>query len=53
MATTFTNEAKSDPITTANTLLIDSTYELLIDSTYKLEIQSAATGVTWSNATKN
>jgi len=63
MATTFANDsknsstldnvAKSDAPLSKQLLEIGDGFNLLIDSTYKLEIQSAVSGTTWSNGTKN
>jgi len=53
MATSYTNESKSDAPFEAFTLEIGDDFELLIDSTYKLEIQSAVSGTTWTNESKN
>lgn len=49
----FTNQSKSGQAYDAFILNIDGTYDLLIDSTYKLQIQSASSGTSWSNQTKN
>ena len=53
MATTWENEVKSDAQLDPFLLEIGDGFELLIDTTYKLEIQSAISGTTWENETKN
>lgn len=47
------NVAKSDAALSSQLLEIGDGFNLLIGPTYKLEIQSAVSGTTWSNETKN